>query len=109
MRAFENAVLPHLDAAYTLARYLLRDEDQARDAVQDACLRALKYFREPQVADPRPWFLQIVRNTCHTLRGNSSALADATEYNDDTHSPPPEDDAGPELPPESRPSRCGMR
>lgn len=99
MRAFESAVLPHLDAAYTLARYLLRDEDDARDAVQDACLRALKYFREPQVVDPRPWFLQIVRNRCHTLRGTSSARADATEYDDNTHSPPAEDDAGPELPP----------
>jgi DNA-directed RNA polymerase specialized sigma24 family protein len=42
---FEAAVLPHLDAAYTLARYLLRDPDEAQDAVQEAVLRALKYFR----------------------------------------------------------------
>jgi RNA polymerase sigma-70 factor, ECF subfamily len=99
VRAFENAVLPHLDAAYTLARYLLRDEDDARDAVQDACLRALKYFRESQVTDVRAWFLQIVRNTCHTMRGRSSARAEATEYDDNIHTPAAEDDPGPELPP----------
>ena len=62
---FEATVLPHLDAAYTLARYLLHNEDDAKDVVQDAYLRALKYFggfRGTSAGEGRPWLLAIVRN-----------------------------------------------
>jgi RNA polymerase sigma factor (sigma-70 family) len=63
---FERAVLPHLDDAYTLARYLLHDEHDAQDAVQDAVLRALRYFESYRDGDPRAWLLAIVRNCCLT-------------------------------------------
>ena len=63
---FEALILPHLDAAYTLARYLLRDEHDAQDAVQDAALRAFRYFDGFRQGDARAWFLTIVRNCCHT-------------------------------------------
>lgn len=61
---FERVVLPHLDDAYTLARYLLRDEHDAQDAVQDAVLRALRYFESYREGDARAWLLAIVRNCC---------------------------------------------
>jgi len=63
---FERIVLPHLDDAYTLARYLLRDEHDAQDAVQDAVLRALRYFEGYRDGDARAWLLAIVRNCCLT-------------------------------------------
>lgn len=61
---FERVVLPYLDDAYTLARYLLRDEHDAQDAVQDAVLRALRYFESYRDGDARAWLLAIVRNCC---------------------------------------------
>jgi RNA polymerase sigma-70 factor (ECF subfamily) len=71
--AFEAAVLPHLDAAYTLARYLLRDDADAEDAVQEAVLRALRYFAGFRGVEGRAWLLRIVRNTCFTWRRRRSA------------------------------------
>lgn len=65
---FETVALPHLDAAYTLARYLLRDDAAAQDVVQEAYLRALKYFDRYKGGDARAWVLAIVRNTSHTWR-----------------------------------------
>jgi RNA polymerase sigma-70 factor (ECF subfamily) len=71
LRAFEATVLPHLDAAYNLARWLTRSPDDAEDVVQEACLRALRYYRGFHGESARPWLLTIVRNTCFTwLRNN---------------------------------------
>ena len=74
---FEEAVLPHLDAARRLARWLVRNEHDAEDVVQEASLRALKYFRTFSGGDGRAWFLRIVRNTCSGWRGHRiEALTD---------------------------------
>jgi RNA polymerase sigma-70 factor (ECF subfamily) len=59
---FERVVLPHLDDAYTLARYLVRDEHDAQDVVQEAALRAFRYFGGYSGGDARSWLLAIVRN-----------------------------------------------
>jgi RNA polymerase sigma factor (sigma-70 family) len=59
---FRRLVIPHLDAAYNLARYLARDPDVAQDLVQDAFLRALRSFGTFRGEDARPWLLAIVRN-----------------------------------------------
>jgi RNA polymerase sigma-70 factor, ECF subfamily len=59
---FEELVLPHLNAAYNLARWLARDVNDAEDIVQDACIRALKYMGSLNGGSARPWFLTIVRN-----------------------------------------------
>jgi RNA polymerase sigma-70 factor (ECF subfamily) len=63
---FDAEVLPHLDAAYSLARWLVRDEHVAEDVVQDAYLRAYRYFGSFRGSDARPWLLGIVRNCCYT-------------------------------------------
>jgi RNA polymerase sigma factor (sigma-70 family) len=68
LERFEALVLPHLDDAYTLARYLLRDQHDAQDAVQDAALRAFRHFEGYRDGDPRAWFLAIVRNCCRTAQ-----------------------------------------
>src|SRR5215212_1696529 len=70
---FEEAVMPHLDAAYNLARWLTRNEHDAQDVVQEAYLRALRFFGGFHGGDARAWLLTIVRNTCFTwLRRNRS-------------------------------------
>jgi RNA polymerase sigma factor (sigma-70 family) len=63
---FESAILPHLDAAYNLARWLTRHEQNAEDVVQEAYLRAYQYFDRFQGETGRAWLLRIVRNTCYT-------------------------------------------
>jgi RNA polymerase sigma factor (sigma-70 family) len=63
--SFEAVVLPHLDAAYNLARWLVRDRAAAEDVVQDAMLRALTYFASFKGTNPRAWLLQIVRNVAY--------------------------------------------
>jgi RNA polymerase sigma-70 factor (ECF subfamily) len=61
---FDEVVLPHLDAARRLARWLMRNEHDAEDVVQEASLRAFRYFRTFNGGNGRAWFLRIVRNTC---------------------------------------------
>jgi RNA polymerase sigma-70 factor (ECF subfamily) len=63
---FEASVLPHLGAAYNLARWLTRNDHDAQDVVQESCLRAYKFFGGFRGGDGRFWFLTIVRNTCYT-------------------------------------------
>jgi RNA polymerase sigma-70 factor (ECF subfamily) len=63
---FELAFLPHLDAAYTLARWIMSNPEDAEDVVQEAYLRAFKYFTGFQGENSRSWMLKIVRNTCYT-------------------------------------------
>ena len=71
---FEAVILPHLDAAYNLARWLLRSDDDAQDIVHDSFLRAHRYFASFEGGDGRAWLLGIVRNTCFTwLRNKKSS------------------------------------
>jgi RNA polymerase sigma-70 factor (ECF subfamily) len=79
--SFEQVVLPHLDSAYNLARWLMRDPTAAEDVVQDAVLRALNYFGSYQGGDGRAWFLRIVRNAAYVVlaarrRGGTTSLDD---------------------------------
>jgi RNA polymerase sigma-70 factor (ECF subfamily) len=95
LASFEAVILPHLDAAYTLARYLLRDPHDAEDAVQDACLRALCYFDTFRGGDARAWLLAIVRNRCLSLRDErrgrrdrSAVVFDETQHSDESDAEP---------------------
>lgn len=65
-RRFTEQVLPHLDDAYTLARWLTGNPIDAEDVVQDACMRALRALDGAPVEHPRAWLLAIVRNTAFT-------------------------------------------
>ena len=67
--SFDEVVLPHLDVAHRLARWLMRNKHDADDVVQEASLRAFRYFRTFTGGDGRAWFLRIVRNTCAGWRG----------------------------------------
>lgn len=86
---FEAVVLPHLDAAYTLARYLTRNAQDAEDVVQEACLRALKYFdsfRGDEGTSARAWLLTIVRNTAFSAGRRQSPDSAALEFDERQHS-----------------------
>ena len=69
--SFDDVVLPHLDAALRLARWLTRNEHDAEDIVQESSLRAFKYFHSFAGGNGRAWFLRIVRNTCVLWRMQS--------------------------------------
>jgi RNA polymerase sigma factor (sigma-70 family) len=83
---FENGVLPHLDAAYNLARWLTRNEQDAEDAVQEACLRAFKFFNAFRGRNARAWLLKIVRNTCYTQLQKNQPQELATPFDEEIHS-----------------------
>src|SRR5262245_11802905 len=89
---FDNVVLPHLGAAYRLARWLVRDEHDAEDVVQEASLRAFRYFRTFTGGNGRAWFLRIVRNTCSGWRGHRfQNLADPFDEEQHSDSQPAHD------------------
>ena len=79
---FDRAILRHLDAAYALACWLTRNEDQARDAVQDAYLRAWRFYGSFHGEDGRGWLLKIVRNACHELRERERHAVLASELDE---------------------------
>ena len=83
---FEAVVLPHLDAGYALARWLTRNDADAADVVQEACLRAFRYFDSYRDGDAKSWILKIVRRTCY----------DWLEHNRPTEVVPLEVDGEPE-------------
>src|SRR5215470_19620689 len=87
LASFEDLMLPHLDAAHNLARWLLRNEDDARDVVQEAYLRAFKSFGGFHGSNGRPWLLTIVRNTAYTLIKKNQTANLTTTFDEDEHVP----------------------
>ncbi len=84
---FELAVVPHLDAAYNLARWLTRNDHDAEDVVQEAFLRALRFFGGFRGGDARAWLLKIVRNTCYTWLHQNRAKQPDTVFDEEVHVP----------------------
>jgi len=76
--AFNNSVLPHLDEAYNLARWLTRNDQDAEDVVQEASLRAFKYWKGFSGRDSRSWLLAIVRNTFYSWLRQRSVQPELT-------------------------------
>src|SRR6266705_1256077 len=83
---FERVVLPHMDAAYNLARWLTRNDHDAEDLVQESYLRAFKFFGSFQVANARGWLLTIVRNTCYTGFRENRPQELTTSFDENIHS-----------------------
>lgn len=83
---FEQIVMPHLNAAYNLARWLMRNEHDAEDVVQEAYLRAFRFFDGFHGGDGRAWLLAIVRNTCRTLLHQPATREPAAEFDEQLHS-----------------------
>lgn len=79
---FEEIALPHLTAAYNLARWLVHDDSEAEDIVQEAYLRAFKFFGGYYGGDSRSWLLTIVRNTCYTWLQQNRVLRLADPIDD---------------------------
>jgi RNA polymerase sigma factor (sigma-70 family) len=85
LTSFEEAMLPHLDAAHNLAKWLLRNEADAQDVVQEAYLRAFKSFSGFRGTNGRAWLLTIVRNTSYTLLKKSQAVDLTTNFDEEIH------------------------
>jgi RNA polymerase sigma-70 factor (ECF subfamily) len=86
IRRFEQCVLPHLDAAYNLARWLTHNDQDAEDVVQESYLRAFKFFDGFHSTDSRPWLLAIVRNTYYTLIQQQRVYDVVTPFDEEIHS-----------------------
>ncbi len=82
---FEQSVLPHLDAAYNLARWLTRNEQDAEDMAQESYLRAFKFFDGFRGTDARAWLLAIVRNTCYTWLQQNRGRETMASFDEEIH------------------------
>lgn len=95
-RAFEEVVLPHLDAAFNYARWLTKSDADAEDVVQDAAVRALRFFPSLRNDDARAWLLTIVRNTWYA-RFSKAGRADQHAVFDDMKDERPDEQLDPEA------------
>jgi RNA polymerase sigma-70 factor (ECF subfamily) len=82
---FEQSILPHLDAAYNLARWLTRNEHDAEDMAQESYLRAFKFFDGFHGTDARAWLLAIVRNTCYTWLHQNRGRETMASFDEEIH------------------------
>jgi RNA polymerase sigma-70 factor (ECF subfamily) len=82
---FERQVLPHLDAAYNLARFLMRNDQDAEDIVQEASLRAFRFFESFRGENSRAWFLSIVRNTAFTALKRNRMNEETVVFEEELH------------------------
>jgi RNA polymerase sigma-70 factor (ECF subfamily) len=85
LTSFEVVMLPHLDAAHNLAKWLLRNEQDAQDVVQEAYLRAFRSFSGFHGSNGRAWLLTIVRNTSYTLLKKNHAVDLTTTFDEEIH------------------------
>src|ERR1700758_4514129 len=84
LKLFEQIVLPHLDAAYNLSRWLAGNDHDAQDVAQEAALRAFKFFGSFRGENPRAWLLTIVRNTFHTWLKKNRPSGTTIEFSEET-------------------------
>jgi RNA polymerase sigma-70 factor (ECF subfamily) len=82
---FEQLILPHVDAAYNLSRWLTGNDQDAQDVAQEALLRALKFFSGFRGGDPKAWLLTIVRRSAWTFLKRNRHHEESVEYDDELH------------------------
>jgi RNA polymerase sigma-70 factor, ECF subfamily len=86
--SFEQLVLPHLQAGYNLARWLLRNDADAEDVMQEAMVRAFRYFGSFSGLNSRAWLLAVVRNSAYTFLRQNRARELGTEFDETLHGDP---------------------
>jgi RNA polymerase sigma-70 factor (ECF subfamily) len=84
---FEELALPHLDAVHNVARWLILNDDEAQEVVQETFLRALRYFDSYRGSDAKAWLFAILRNTCLTWRSRRRQTGATESFDEGTHSP----------------------
>ena len=90
---FEQSILPHMDAAYNLARWLTTDDSDAQDVVQEAYLRAFKFFGGFRGGNSRAWLLRIVRNSFYDWLKKNRGEQMSAPFDDELHDTPAEENA----------------
>jgi RNA polymerase sigma-70 factor (ECF subfamily) len=97
LRLFEEIILPHLNSAYNLARWLTRNEHDAQDVVQEAYLRAFRFFDTYKGGEGKSWLLEVVRNTCFTWRRREKRNLTTVVFDEAAHTssayPPNQEEA----------------
>ena len=91
VETFEAVVMPHAKAAYNLARWLLRNDHDAEDVMQEAVVRAFRFFDGFNGNNPRAWLLAVVRNAAYSFLQQNRARELGTEFDEDAHSAPSSD------------------
>jgi RNA polymerase sigma factor (sigma-70 family) len=84
---FDDTILPHLNAAYNFARWLTRNDAEAEDVVQDACIRAMRFFDSFRGGDARSWLMAIVRNTWYSRAGRRAPVTELNPMSQPAHEP----------------------
>jgi RNA polymerase sigma-70 factor (ECF subfamily) len=93
LKRFEQSIMPHMDAAYNLARWLAGNDPDAQDVVQDAFLRAFKFFGGFRGGDSRAWLLRIVRNSFYDWHRRQGRPEVTTPFDEEAHAPAAESPA----------------
>ena len=96
LRLFEELMLPHLNSAHNLARWMTRNDQDAQDVVQESYMRAFRFFDSYRGGDGKAWLLEVVRNTCFTfqrreMRRSTAVLFDEAAHTPSVHQPNAED------------------
>ncbi|HZV05904.1 MAG TPA: sigma-70 family RNA polymerase sigma factor [Gemmataceae bacterium] len=108
LERFDQTILPHLSAAFNLARWLTRNDHDAEDVVQEAYLRAYQFFDGFHGGDGRAWLLRIVRNTCYSWLEKNRPREPAVVFDETKHSAE-QKESGPEVPLIAREDREMLR
>jgi RNA polymerase sigma factor (sigma-70 family) len=87
LRRFEEIILPHLNSAHNLARWMTRNDQDAQDVVQESYMRAFRFFDSYRGGDGKAWLLEIVRNTCFTFQRREMRKSTVVVFEEAAHTP----------------------
>jgi RNA polymerase sigma factor (sigma-70 family) len=87
LRLFEEIILPHLNSAFNLARWMTRNDQDAQDVVQESYMRAFRFFDSYRGGDGKSWLLEVVRNTCFTFQRREMSKSMVVVFDEAAHTP----------------------